>query len=140
MVRKKVGIYSRKFRGKKKRRKSRKKHKKNQVGGMVPLLCAPCAAGIASGASVAGVLGAGTALYAVKKRSSMKTVKGKRVIKRHEEYKTIHKGKKKKKTFIQNGRNLILNGKRSKEKTMQAAHKKFNKSVKKCKKSGFKEC
>ena len=142
----KVDIYSIKGKSKRRRRRKITGKRKGQVGGMLPLLaCGPCMAsavsGVASGvASGAAALGAGSVLYAVKKRSSMKTVKGKRVIDRHEVYETFQRGKKVKRTFIQKGRNLVLNGRKSRSKNMKGACKKFNKSVKKCRESGFKKC
>ena len=114
-----------------KKRKRSRSRRRVQRGGY----CAPCLIG-----PVAGALGVGTAGYLVSRRSSSSIVNGKRSLKRKEIYEMNKNGKKVRKTFIQDGLNLILAGKKSKVKTMKKSIKKFNNAVKRCIKSGFKKC
>ena len=97
--------------------------------------CAPCLMG-----PVAGALGVGTAGYLVSLRSSTSIVNGKKSMKRKEVYEMNKNGKKVRKTFIQDGLNLKLAGKKVKAKTMKKSIKRFNNAVKRCIKSGFKKC
>ena len=113
------------------RRKRSRSRRRVQRGGA----CAPCLIG-----PVAGALGVGTAGYLVSRRSSSSIVNGKRSLKRKEIYEMNKNGKKVRKTFIQDGLNLILAGKKTKVKTMKKSIKKFNNAVKRCIKSGFKKC
>ena len=113
------------------RRKRSRSRRRVQRGGY----CAPCLIG-----PVAGALGVGTAGYLVSRRSSTSIVNGKKSVKRKEIYEMNKNGKKVRKTFIQDGLNLILAGKKSKVKTMKKSIKKFNNAVKRCIKSGFKKC
>ena len=113
------------------RGRTRRMRRRVQRGGF----CAPCLAG-----PIAGAVGIGTAGYLVSRSSSTSIVNGKRFVKRKEVYEMNKNGKKVKKTFIQDGLNLILAGKKSKVKTMKKSIKKFNNAVKRCIKSGFKKC
>ena len=113
------------------RRKRSRSRRRVQRGGY----CAPCLIG-----PIAGALGVGTAGYLVSRRSSTSIVNGKKSVKRKEIYEMNKNGKKVRKTFIQDGLNLILAGKKSKVKTMKKSIKKFNNAVKRCIKSGFKKC
>ena len=113
------------------RGRTRRMRRRVQRGGY----CAPCLMG-----PIAGALGIGTAGYLVSRSSSTSIVNGKRFVKRKEVYEMNKNGKKVKKTFIQDGLNLILAGKKSKVKTMKKSIKKFNNAVKMCIKSGFKKC
>ena len=114
------------------RRKRSRSRRRVQRGGIV---CAPCLIG-----PVAGALGVGTAGYLVSRRSSSSIVNGKRSLKRKEIYEMNKNGKKVRKTFIQDGLNLKLAGKKVKAKTMKKSIKRFNNAVKRCIKSGFKKC
>ena len=114
------------------RKRSRSRGKRRvQKGGA----CAPCLIG-----PVAGALGVGTAGYLVSRRSSSSIVNGKQSLKRKEIYEMNKNGKKVRKTFIQDGLNLKLAGKKVKAKTMKKSIKRFNNAVKRCIKSGFKKC
>ena len=97
--------------------------------------CAPCLMG-----PLAGAFGLGTAGYLVSRSSSTSIVNGKKSIKRKEIYEMNKNGKKIKKTFIQNGLNLKLAGKKVKAKTLKKSIDRFNKAVKRCIQSGFKKC
>ena len=113
------------------RGRTRRMRRRVQRGGF----CAPCLAG-----PIAGAVGVGTAGYLVSRSSSTSILNGKKSVKRKEVYEMNKNGKKVKKTFIQDGLNLILAGKKSKVKTMKKSIKKFNNAVKRCIKSGFKKC
>ena len=113
------------------RRKRSRSRRRVQRGGA----CAPCLIG-----PVSGALGLGTAGYLVSRRSSSSIVNGKRSLKRKEIYEMNKNGKKVRKTFIQDGLNLKLAGKKVKAKTMKKSIKRFNNAVKRCIKSGFKKC
>ena len=113
------------------RRKRSRSRRRVQRGGY----CAPCLVG-----PIAGAFGVGTAGYLVSRHSSTSIVNGKKSVKRKEVYEMNKNGKKVRKTFIQDGLNLILAGKKSKVKTMKKSIKKFNNAVKRCIKSGFKKC
>jgi len=123
-------------------RRSKKRIK--QRGGLIP--CAPCAVAVvptlSAGAKMAmGALGTG---YFVSKSSSSSSSviskDGKKSIKRSEVYELNKNGKKTKKRFFQNGKNLVINGKKSRSRSLKDASKKYNKLVKRCLKSGFKKC
>ena len=113
------------------KRKRSRSRRRVQRGGA----CAPCLIG-----PVAGALGVGTAGYLVSRRSSSSIVNGKQSLKRKEIYEMNKNGKKVRKTFIQDGLNLKLAGKKVKAKSMKKSIKRFNNAVKRCIKSGFKKC
>jgi len=124
-----------------KKRKSVKRRKKTQRGGMVP--CVPCAAAMTPMLSSGIGLGAaalGTGYYVSKSSSSTRVSDGGKNIKRKEIYEIMKNGKKKKKIFIQDGKNVIINGKKSKSRSLKNATKKLNTAIKRCVKSGFKKC
>ena len=117
----------------KKRKRSRSRGRRRvQKGGY---LCAPCLMG-----PIAGAFGVGTAGYLVSRSSSSSIVNGKKSVKRKEVYEMNKNGKKVRKTFIQDGLNLKLAGKKVKAKTLKKSVDRFNKAVEKCIKSGFKKC
>ena len=145
------GMSRKKFLKEKKKKKRSKRKKIKQKGGLIP--CAPCAMAaipvLSAGAKIAvgaagvasGALGAG---YLVSKSSSSSSSivskDGKQSIKRSEVYELNKNGKKTKKRFYQDGKNLVINGKKSKSRSLKNAMKKFNKAVRTCKRKGFKKC
>ena len=131
-----------------KNKRSKKKQVK-QKGGLIP--CAPCAmaavpalstgAKMAVGASAMGASAMGAGYFVSKSSgSSVVSKNGKKSIKRSEVYELNKNGKKTKKRFYQDGKNLVINGKKSKSRSLKDAMKKFNKAVRTCKRKGFKKC
>ena len=134
-----------KKRSKNKKISSKKNKKIKQKGGIIP--CAQCAMAavpaLSAGAKMAMGAGAMGAGYFVSKSSSSSSVvskNGKKSINRSEVYELNKNGKKTKKRFYQDGKNLVINGKKSKSRSLKSASKKYNNSVKRCLKSGFKKC
>tara|TARA_Y100001958_G_C21232695_1_gene558621 strand:- start:1692 stop:2339 length:648 start_codon:yes stop_codon:yes gene_type:complete len=124
-------------------KKKKKKSKKIQHGGMP---CIPCMAAVSPmlglGKLGLGAAAMGTGYYVSQKMSSnsISNVNGKKKIKRKDVYEMNKNGKKKKMTFIQDGLNVTIKGKKSKSKTLKAASKKYNDAINKCIKNGFKKC
>ena len=125
----------------KKKIRTRRARRRTQRGGLLPIcatgICFPAAMKVAG----AGAAAFGAAKYFSRRSSSEeRVVNGKKSVKRKEVYKLNKNGKITEKEFTQRGTKLNLAGKKSQEDSLEEATEKFNASVKRCVKGGFKKC
>ena len=125
------------------RKRSRRSVRRNvQRGGF----CPPCMIAPLMG-KAAGLVGIGGAGYLASRSSSSSSssssysnINGKKSLRRKVVYEMNKNGKKIRKTFIQNGLNLRLAGKKIKEKSLKKSSQRFNKAIVNCKNKGFIKC